>query len=218
MLKFPSFPRFFWSFTLIAVLSSFAISGNTDWKETKKEEDITVYLRNVSHSKFKEVKCVTKVKSNLTGIVALMLDEKAATEWIYKIEKSELLEKLNETAYVYYSVFDVPGKNRDVIALTKIEQDAGSKVVTIKTESWHDYNPAAKGLIRVEVVKGSTTLIPLGNGEVEIIQKMHTEPGGWVPAWIVNMFLDSGPIETFTKFKEVLPRYQSAQLDFIQEP
>jgi hypothetical protein len=41
---------------------------------------------------------------------------------------------------------------------------------------------------------------------ISIVYIFDAEPGGSLPAWVVNMFTDKGPYESFKKLSELLKR------------
>ena len=41
---------------------------------------------------------------------------------------------------------------------------------------------------------------------ISIVYIFEVEPGGSLPAWVVNMFADKGPYETFKKLSDMLKR------------
>jgi hypothetical protein len=62
-------------------------------------------------------------------------------------------------------------------------------------------------------------LIPSKDGVIQINYQLMVNPGGYVPAWIVNMAAIDGPFETMVHFKEfiVKEKYQKAKVSFIKE-
>jgi hypothetical protein len=47
---------------------------------------------------------------------------------------------------------------------------------------------------------------------------LYADPGGSVPAWLVNLFIADGPLESFQKLKEHIkkPAYANARLAGIK--
>lgn len=63
-------------------------------------------------------------------------------------------------------------------------------------------------------------LTPKGNGIVEIDYELGTEPGGDVPAWLVNLVAVNAPFNTQQMMNALLqtPSVKSAKFSFIDEP
>jgi hypothetical protein len=72
-------------------------------------------------------------------------------------------------------------------SVTDYIPEKGGKVrVTKSTISWYVTMPTAK--------------------TISIVYIFEVEPGGSLPAWVVNMFADKGPYETFKKLSDMLKR------------
>ena len=69
------------------------------------------------------------------------------------------------------------------------------------------------------MLKSLWTLIPKGNGRVDVSYELIVDPGGWIPAWLVNMTMAVGPYNTILNMREELKKekYQSAKYTFIKE-
>jgi len=57
----------------------------------------------------------------------------------------------------------------------------------------------------------------LDNGLLQISFQMQVDPGGSIPAWLVNMFTGETPYQTLSKIRELVkrPEYQNRNFDFI---
>jgi hypothetical protein len=52
--------------------------------------------------------------------------------------------------------------------------------------------------------RGSWEFIPLGNGTTKVYHNFGGDPGGKIPAWIVNMFLVDGPYKTMIGLRKLV--------------
>ncbi|GAA4310475.1 hypothetical protein GCM10023149_05170 [Mucilaginibacter gynuensis] len=61
-------------------------------------------------------------------------------------------------------------------------------------------------------------ITPLKNGQIKVEYSLHVDPGGALPAWLVNMFATDGPMKIFRNLKLQLqkPAYKNADLAFIK--
>jgi len=48
---------------------------------------------------------------------------------------------------------------------------------------------------------------------------IKTDPGGNIPVFLTNLFIDKGPIQTIEKMREMLqlPEYRDAKVSYIEE-
>lgn len=208
--------KFILLFIIIGV--SWPASAQTKWKLIADEEQIRIYSSAVPESKIKAIKVDCTVDASLTQLVALLLDVEAGTQWVYKTKSCTLVKRVSPTDLYYYSEISLPWPldNRDFVAHLITRQDPVTKAVTIDGPVVAGMVPAKKNVVRVSDSKGRWVLTPVA-GKVRIEYMLHTDPGGYLPAWAVNAFAAEGPMETFKSMKQhlKLPKYRNASLTFI---
>ncbi len=201
----------------IAVISIPAIA-QTQWKLIADKEQIRIYSSAVPDSKIKAIKVDCVVDASLAQMVSLLLDVEAGTQWVYKTKSCKLIKKVSPTELYYHSEISLPWPldNRDFVAHLITRQDPVTKAVTIDGPVVAGMVPVKKNVVRVSDSKGRWVLTPVA-GKVRIEYTLHTDPGGYVPAWAVNAFAAEGPMETFKSMKQQLklPKYRNASLTFI---
>lgn len=205
---------------LFITLSSFQNTYN--WQLKKFENDISIYTRTPENSKYKELKAVYQIKSSLSSIIALLNDFESFPKWVYRCEKSMALKKDSDNHIIRYQtvVAPWPVDNRDMILEVNSFQDKKTKIVYQKVNSIPDYIPLVKGHVRVREFRALWTLIPLKNGFVEVNYELLVNPGGNIPAWLVNLAVVDGPFDTSVKMRELLmnEKYQKTTYSFITNP
>ena len=197
-------------------------SGNgSDWELRKNEDNISVYTRRVSTSDFKELQCKTIVKSSLGAIVKLLVDVDKYPQWIYSCTQSYRIKQIGKTESWSYQLFDAPWpvSDHDIVAVGRITQDKKTKTITIQSDVVNGMLPEKEDIVRIKKFHSSYILIPKPNGYVEINFELGSDPGGIMPAWLVNMVIVKGPFTSHQKLTELLqtPAYKNARLDFIEE-
>jgi hypothetical protein len=194
---------------------------DTSWVLKKNTDNIRIYTRKISTSDFKELQCKLTVKATLGAVVKLLTDVDGYTEWIYGCIKAISLKKDIKAQSYSYQLFDAPWPvtDRDIVAVGKTTQNAKTKVVTIKSEVVTGMVPEVDGVVRIKKFHSTYFLIPKPNGEVEINFELGSEPGGIVPAWLVNMVVVKGPFESHSKLRTLLQtkKYKDAKLEYIEE-
>lgn len=205
---------------LFITLSSFQNTYN--WQLKKFENDISIYTRTPENSKYKELKAVYQIKTSLSSIIAVLNDFESFPKWVYRCEKSMALKKDSDNHIIRYQtvVAPWPVDNRDMILEVNSFQDKKTKIVYQKVNSIPDYIPLVKGHVRVREFRALWTLIPLKNGFVEVNYELLVNPGGNIPAWLVNLALVDGPFDTSVKMREMLmnEKYQKTTYSFITNP
>jgi hypothetical protein len=194
-------------------------SAAQTWELKKSENGVSVFSRTPPGSSFKELKSVMNINASLSSIVALINDWDSYPQWVYKCGKSSTIKRISETEAFHYQtvVAPWPVDNRDIVVLVKITQDPATKIVKIISVSKPDLIPPVKDHVRIIEFNASWTLIPQKDGSVDVIYQLLVNPGGSVPAWLVNLAAVDGPFETSVKLREWVKKekYQKAKLSYI---
>ena len=191
------------------------------WQLKKNESGIAVYTRPAENSKFKELKSVTTYKTSLSSIVALINDFESYPQWVYRCGASSVLKKNSETDLIHYQTVNTPWPtdNRDFVVRVVLHQDPITKVITQTATCLPNYIPKVPGFVRILEFKAVWTLIPLKNGMVEANYQLLVNPGGNIPAWLINLAVVDGPFETAFNMKTWLKKekYQKTVLSYVKE-
>jgi hypothetical protein len=203
---------------IYALLGQSTLFGQ-DWKLRSDKEGIYIYLGSVPNSKFKAVKVEVELPASLSQVTAAIMDVKAGVEWVYSTKSCVLLKQVSPSELYYYSEVSIPwpASNRDFIAHLIAVQDPKTKVVTVLGPTVPDYVPVKKDIVRIVDSEGKWLVYPLGANKVKVVYTLRVDPGGNIPAWLVNMFAAKGPYESFSKLKKHLqkPEYVNAHLPYI---
>jgi len=193
--------------------------GQENWKLKSNKDDIAIYTRDVPNSRFKGIKVVCELNASLSQLVAVVMDVNTAVEWVYSTRSAVVLKQVSPSELYYYSEVSVPwpASNRDFIARLKVDQEPHTRVVTILGPVFPDYIPEKKDIVRVRHSEGKWVITPLAKGRIKVEYTLNMDPGGNIPAWLVNMFATKGPSESFRKLKVQLmkPAFAHVHLSYI---
>lgn len=193
----------------------------SDWELKREKDNLKVYTRNIAETGIKQLKLHTEMKTSLNSIIALFDDVPANSEWVYSSKLAKVTKMIAPHHMHYYSVSDFPWplNDRDLLVDSIVKQDPDTKVVTSRSVALLEGYPEQEGIVRVTIFDAQWTLTPLPGGMVDIIYVVETDPGGNIPVFLTNMFIDRGPIATMRKMREMLqlPKYRDANIDFIEE-
>lgn len=207
---------------LLVVLSSasFQVKGQDRWVLKTDKEGIQLYTKSVKGSPYKALKTVCTLQTSLSSVAAVLLDVKRSQEWVYGTSSCGILKQESPSVVYYYAEMGMPWPvtNRDFIIRISMTQDPVSKVITVVAENKPDYIPENKKLVRIPNSSGKWLIESLGNGRVRVEYQLYVDPGGSVPATLVNMFSAKGPIESFNNLRKqaALKEYANAVIPFIQ--
>lgn len=206
---------------LLPLIIAISLSSNDSagWVLRKNKNGIAVYTRYAAGSNLKEIRVIDTVKSSLSGIVALLLDTKNYPTWVYRCSEYKTLKLINDQEQYNYELINVPWpfSDRDVVTDSKITQDSLTKAVTINTIVAPNYLPEAHGIVRIKQYHSVYILTKLVSGKIRIDYTGYADPGGNIPAWLINSNIVTGPYNSTLSMNNRLPQYQSGSYSFIKE-
>jgi hypothetical protein len=206
--------------TVLAVLFNLMSYAQSSWTLKHNKDGIEIYTRTIENSDYKGIKVKCSLPATLTQFTAVIMDVNTAGEWLYATKSSSLLKQVSPAEVYYYSEVGLPWplNNRDFICHLTAIQDPRTKVVTIDGPVVPDYMPQKEGIVRVTRSSGKWIVTPAGANMVNIEYTLEADPGGSLPAWLVNLFVTKGPMESFKKLKEQInkPQYKKVQYPFIK--
>lgn len=201
----------FFFFILIQFQSYSQSDTATTWKLAKDKNGIQIFTRNIEGTKFKEYKTLCEVDVTPEDLLAILVDVESYTEWMAHVKVAEILKTEGEDRFYVYSEVGVPWPfdNRDEITLSVVKRQEESQEITIEIEIIQGYVPEKKGIIRMPSGSGVWIFTPIENGKTKIYHQFGADPGGKIPAWVVNMFLVDSPYKTMLGLQE-----QAAKISF----
>lgn len=168
--------------------------------ELKKENDnIKIYGCPVEGSDLSDIRVECEVNSTIDKYIPIVLDVTRYGEWRYRESNHKVLETISDTELIYYAQVSAPFplRDRDLILHLKLSQDSVTKILTVTINSMPDYLPHDEDFVRVPSSLSTMTLTPIGESKLKVVCDVRVDPGGQIPAWVVNMFSTQGPYETF---------------------
>jgi hypothetical protein len=188
-----------------------------EWTLKTQSEGIKVYSNNKSALKVKPIKVECLFNASPAQIAAALLDIKNYTDWAYKTKSATLVKQVSPTELFYYAEINMPWptQNRDFTAHVTATQ-AATKVITVDAPSVSNLLPEKEGLIRVKKSSGKWVLAPTGNNQTQVTYYLQIEPDGEAPAWLINLFIADGPMQSLKKLKVQVqkPAYKNSGLPF----
>ena len=203
--------------TLVCCVATMSeASEQSSWVLEKDQDDIKIYSMPSEGSTIRHIKAEMQLNTTLFNLLALFKDAKACSEWRYQCREMVLLDK-----QYLYRLNDVPWpvKDRFVILNSVHENNNREQFYQINFHSIkQDQLPAAlrsavpdtRGAVEMERLEGSWQFRFLDDEDVKITLQLHGEPGGSLPASVINYTAIKGAYQTLKKMRPLLrdPRYQ----------
>lgn len=189
------------------------------WDLIKQEDGITIYSKTTADSDFKSFRAEMQLDESIHAFVALLKDLKNMPEWAYSVKYTDVLEISGDSTQIYYAEASVPFpfKNRDGIYLNRFRWIPDSSKLVVDIKLLPDYLDEKDNLVRVKG-EGFWSATITDTQMLNITFQMQVDPGGSIPAWLTNIFLDDTPYSTLTKLRAVIKKakYQNIKYDFIE--
>ncbi|QNF33946.1 hypothetical protein HUW51_14890 [Adhaeribacter swui] len=180
--------------------------GQDAWELRRNENGIAVYSRKVADASFKEIKVECALPGTPAQLIRIIKDVPHHSDWVYGVKKASILKKKSDYNFIYHTESDMPWPvtDRDLVAENTIHPMDKNGRVTIEIHSLKDYLPETKGFVRVPYSAASWDILPLPENKIKVTYIFRVNPGGAIPAWLVNATIAAGPYNSFMKLREIL--------------
>ena len=191
------------------------------WKFAQNKEGIEIYTRQPEGTKFKEFKGITEIELSLHSAVAVLTDVESMPDWVADCESTKLIANQGKRV-IYHMIISVPFpfENRDMVQELIFNYDKSSGRMEILLRQNNEAVAPIKGITRMPVSVGKWTFEPINKNTYNVIFEYLSDPGGALPAWLVNSFLIRMPYKTLSGFRERVnyPEYKLAEFDWLEAP
>ena len=191
---------------LFCSVFAFAASGQYDWKLSKEKDGIKVFQSETKNSNYKCIKVECILEGNYDKLIAVLNNVSHHKDWVYNNKTSSIIKQVSPYEFYYYTEASLPWpmSNRDAVVHLKMDRDTLNRFLKITSNSVPDYISEKSGKVRVtsSTIRWDVTM-PTTN-TINISYIFEAEPGGSIPAWVANAFVDKGPYETFKKLGDIL--------------
>jgi len=184
----------------------FSVTGQYNWKLSKDKDGIRIYQSDVKYSNYKSIKVECTLEGSYDKLMAVLNNVSGHKDWVYHSKTSYMIKRVNPHELYYYTEASLPWpmSNRDAVVHLKMDRDSLNRFLNIRSVSVPDYIAEKSGKVRVTKSTVSWNVTMPTTKTISIIYIFEAEPGGSLPAWVANMFVDKGPFETFKKLGEIL--------------
>eukprot|EP01136_Pigoraptor_vietnamica_P007315 Opistho-1_new@41404 len=195
-------------FTIPLLLFFVSGSSQETWKLTGEKNGIKTYSKKTRDVKINAVKLEAVFQTTLSQLTAVITDVSAYDAWIFNSRSTRLLKQVSPSELYYYSevVFPWPAVNRDFVSHVIISQNPVTREVNITANNVSGWEPKKSKLVRIEQSEGIWILTPLSKNEVAVTYTLQVDPGGDLPAWIINSFSHKGLLQTFMNLRTQLSK------------
>lgn len=195
-------------FFLFFALTGITAHSQYNWKLSKEKDGIKVYESETKNSDFKSIKVECVLQGTYDKLMALLNDVSRHKEWVYNSKTSTMLKRNSTYDFYYYTETSIPWplSNRDAVVHLIMIRDSLDRFLKITGVGVPNFIPEKDGKVRVPHSSVTWYVTMPTSTSISIVYTFEADPGGSMPAWLVNMFADKGPYESFKKLSDLLKR------------
>jgi len=199
---------------LFFVVTWSAAHSQVAWKLRKEEDGIRMYTASTDTSEFKLLKVELEVEATAVQVIAFLKDVERQPDWIYGVRHAQMLKVVRPDEFIYYSQVDLPWpcSDRDYVAHLHVSHPSAGLTI-LDSHAQPDYLPLKKGMVRVQNSIAHWEIRSLQAERQAVTYTLSFNPGGLIPAWLINMFLTKGPSCTFSKFRDSVSGLRNKQTE-----
>ncbi len=182
-------------------------SGGVTWTANDDVDGIKTFTGEVPGSAFVAFRGTGKVNAPIGRVANVLIDLTRHSEWVPNFGGMRLLRDITKEEKVIYRHVITPAviDDRDFVVHVKTYKDEKSGHLVFAFESTKDDKaPVEDGKVRGVIHKRSGyRMWPVDGGKrTMVIFTFHVDPRGSVPAWIVNLFQDSYPLNNMRNIRD----------------
>ena len=178
---------------ILFVSFAFAEDDKSSWKKIKEEEGIISHSRTTSLSPINEIKSVGIIDAPVAVVEAVLRDIPAQSEYMFMcVEAYRLVlpkkENGKDNFYVYNRTgMPWPVNDRDFVVNPRLMIDKSSGILYVIIKAVSSSYKKADNIVRIPLGFARYVLTPVGNNRTEMLYQILADPGGNLPAVLVNM-------------------------------
>lgn len=206
-------------FPILLLAQKTSPEKDANWKLEKDKNGIRVYSRHLTDSKLKELKVNCDLNGTMSQLVAYICGIEYYTEVVYRSAEAYMVKQVSESEFYFYNRTDMPWpvSDRDLVLHIRFQMDPATRILSVFADDVSGMVPLKKEVVRVPHWRAVWTIRALDAKRLRVEYRFAVDPGGGLPAWLVNSLAAQGPYDSFSKMEEVLtrPYYQGKTYGFL---
>lgn len=174
-------------FFMMASFSSFA--GENEWQLKKNKNGIKVYAKEKADMRFYMYKVVTKIPVKPEVVYRQVVDFRENLKYMELVDSIKFLDHQKDRLYRNYMHFNMPWpvKNREMVMEMSVTKD--EQGIYLESDDLPEALPKNRDAIRMEDFKEKWSIQKGKNQDKsKITVTGWVDPGGSIPAWVVDLF------------------------------
>lgn len=196
---------FFMRFALLLAIIGCSVPLQAQsWEFAKEKEGIRIYTMKVKDKPLKAYKGIAEINAPAEKVFALIENVNNTDWWDKSLSQIKVLGYEKNRFARYHLIFDMPWPVSDrelfVDAEVTIDPVTGTRKITampLRVDT-----PSSKDMIRISEYRQTWTVKPVSSNLTQVTLEGYVNPGGSLPAWIINMFIVDAPMNSIGEVKK----------------
>jgi hypothetical protein len=160
-----------------------------DWHQVLAEDGVLGYSRAVAGSDVLEFRSTVVLPARIELVGTILRDVEGLKKPGSSCKEARFVENSDQNHYIFYAHygFPIPLDDRDVVLRVSTTYDfaMGRAIATLQAVD-DPRVPHRSGIVRITTFTAQFIIEYLGRDRTGIVYTMHADPGGHIPAFVVN--------------------------------
>ena len=179
------------------------------WLEYQRDrDDIIIYTKESKNNPIKEYRATAIIESPLNEVYQFLSDLEYRPAWVVRCSGLEIIDTVEGNQIRYHTSYDIPWPlaDRDLVVVADLSIDEANRKARLLTIRTDIQFPLEKGIVRMLKYMEDVVLEELSPQRTRFSAEGFADPGGNVPAWLVNMFLVDGIFDSVVRTREEIKK------------
>ena len=190
---------------IVGIMVTQSVYAAVEWQNVMSKDGIDVYTRLSPGSAFHEFKGETIMDAPRDACVGVLKDVSKQTQWMPDTKTAKLVRTIDDKSDVLYHVTAMPWplQDRDSVVRRDFLPEPGAMIVNFRAVK--DLQaPETKTNLRINDITGQWIFHAIDASHTRVTYSMRCNPGGNIPATVVNTMSKSLPYETLMGMKQMV--------------
>ncbi len=177
---------------------AFAEESVSGWKTLFEEEGVLVSTRAEPGISLPSMRGQATLNADLFHVLAILLDDARSTEWAKGADETQVLRSIDPRTQLIYahSRQPWPVKDRDLVMKRTVDVLKPGQAYRVHLVCMPSERAEVDNVIRVKRCETTFELTLVDGAHTRIDYRVHADPGGHIPTWMVRRASRSIPADT----------------------
>lgn len=164
-----------------------------DWKLVKQKDGIRIYTAHQKESPILAYRIETTIKGDLKQVYQQVVDFQGNKKFLDTVEEIRVLQKKPGEKVLVYMLFDLPWPFSDRDFVNRMDMEVGRDTIVLRSSPAKDVVEPKDGVVRIRKFSERWLLTNHKEKGTKLSLQGYADPGGALPAWIINRFVVREP-------------------------